>query len=89
MNQNISFLSRWSQRLYPSPKHGTASPLSTVPASPCGFHPMLRPARSREADCETAIEALRKQLKNVHFLKSDYADNTKIKIAGMLRKWKR
>jgi hypothetical protein len=26
--------------------------------------------------------------KEVHFLKPDYADNTKINIAGMLRKWK-
>jgi hypothetical protein len=32
--------------------------------------------------------ALREQLKEVHFLKPDYADNTKINIAGMLRKWK-
>jgi hypothetical protein len=46
--------------LYSSPKHGTASPLSTVrkrpPASQCGFHPILRTARSREAGCETAID---------------------------------
>ena len=33
--------------------------------------------------------ALREQLKEVHFLKPDYADNTKINIAGILRKWKR
>ncbi|KAJ9139029.1 hypothetical protein NKR19_g7609 [Coniochaeta hoffmannii] len=33
--------------------------------------------------------ALREQLKDVQFLKPDYADNTKINIAGMLRKWKR
>ncbi|KAL2255145.1 hypothetical protein VTK26DRAFT_4010 [Humicola hyalothermophila] len=33
--------------------------------------------------------ALRDQLRNVKFLKPDYADNTKIKIAGILRKWKR
>jgi hypothetical protein len=32
--------------------------------------------------------ALREQLKEVHFLKPDYADNTKINIAGILRKWK-
>lgn len=32
--------------------------------------------------------ALRKKLKSVH-LTPDYADNTKINIAGMLRKWKR
>ncbi|RYP48545.1 hypothetical protein DL768_005584 [Monosporascus sp. mg162] len=32
--------------------------------------------------------ALREQLKEVHFLKPDYADNIKINIAGMLRKWK-
>ncbi|KAF9784252.1 hypothetical protein IL306_007720 [Fusarium sp. DS 682] len=32
--------------------------------------------------------ALREQLKGVHFLKLDYADNTKINIAGILRKWK-
>ncbi|KAK3945235.1 FluG domain-containing protein [Diplogelasinospora grovesii] len=32
---------------------------------------------------------LREQLKEVHFLKPDYADNTKINITGMLRKWKR
>ncbi|KAB5566912.1 hypothetical protein GE09DRAFT_1056381 [Coniochaeta sp. 2T2.1] len=32
--------------------------------------------------------ALREQLKEVYFLKPDYADNTKINIAGMLRKWK-
>ncbi|KEY73695.1 hypothetical protein S7711_09571 [Stachybotrys chartarum IBT 7711] len=32
---------------------------------------------------------LREQLKDVHFLKPDYADNTKINIAGILRKWKR
>ena len=31
---------------------------------------------------------LREQLKEVHFLKPDYADNTKINIAGILRKWK-
>ncbi|KAK3934128.1 hypothetical protein QBC46DRAFT_368414 [Diplogelasinospora grovesii] len=38
----------------------------------------------------TAVQhaALREQLKEVHFLKPDYADNTKINIAGMLRKWK-
>ncbi|KAK3934515.1 hypothetical protein QBC46DRAFT_413854 [Diplogelasinospora grovesii] len=33
--------------------------------------------------------ALCKQLKNVHFLKLDYANNTKINIAGILRKWKK
>ncbi|KAL2178453.1 uncharacterized protein P884DRAFT_323779 [Thermothelomyces heterothallicus CBS 202.75] len=32
--------------------------------------------------------ALREQLKNFQFLKPDYADNTKISIAGILRKWK-
>ncbi|KAF3768192.1 hypothetical protein M406DRAFT_336858 [Cryphonectria parasitica EP155] len=32
--------------------------------------------------------ALREQLKDVHFLIPEYADNTKINIAGMLRKWK-
>jgi hypothetical protein len=32
--------------------------------------------------------ALREQLKEVHFLKPDYADNTKINITGILRKWK-
>lgn len=32
--------------------------------------------------------ALRKQLEEVRFLKPDYADNTKINIAGILRKWK-
>ena len=33
--------------------------------------------------------ALHEQLRNVQFLKPDYADNTKINIAGVLRKWKR
>ncbi|KAL2260201.1 hypothetical protein VTK26DRAFT_5875 [Humicola hyalothermophila] len=33
--------------------------------------------------------ALRKQLEGTQFLKPDYADNTKINIAGILRKWKR
>jgi hypothetical protein len=32
--------------------------------------------------------ALREQLKDVRFLQPDYADNTKINIAGILRKWK-
>lgn len=32
--------------------------------------------------------ALRKQLKGVHFLKPDFADNTKVNIVGILRKWK-
>ena len=32
--------------------------------------------------------ALRGQLKEVRFLKPDYADNTKVNIAGILRKWK-
>jgi hypothetical protein len=32
--------------------------------------------------------ALREELKEVRFLKPDYADNTKINIAGILRKWK-
>jgi hypothetical protein len=32
--------------------------------------------------------ALREQLKEVRFLKPDYADTTKINIAGILRKWK-
>jgi DNA-binding transcriptional regulator YiaG len=36
----------------------------------------------------TQRAALREQLKEVHFLKPDYADNTKINIAGILRKWK-
>ena len=31
--------------------------------------------------------ALREQLRNVQFLKPDYADNTKINIAGIRRKW--
>lgn len=31
--------------------------------------------------------ALRKQLKGVHFLKPDFADKTKVNIAGILRKW--
>lgn len=33
--------------------------------------------------------ALRKQLEGTQFLKPDYADNTKINIAGILRKWMR
>ncbi|KAK3940940.1 FluG domain-containing protein [Diplogelasinospora grovesii] len=33
--------------------------------------------------------ALREQLKDVHFLKPDYAANTKVNVAGILRKWKR
>ncbi|KAK3379568.1 hypothetical protein B0T24DRAFT_655313 [Lasiosphaeria ovina] len=33
--------------------------------------------------------ASRAPLKDVQFLKPDYADNTKINITGMLRKWKR
>ncbi|KAH7252647.1 hypothetical protein BKA59DRAFT_167083 [Fusarium tricinctum] len=32
--------------------------------------------------------ALREQLKDVQFLQPDDADNTKINIAGILRKWK-
>lgn len=32
---------------------------------------------------------LREQLKGVHFLQPDYADNTKVNISGVLRKWKR
>ncbi|PFH55337.1 hypothetical protein XA68_18563 [Ophiocordyceps unilateralis] len=32
--------------------------------------------------------ALREQLKDVRFLKPDYADGTKINIARILRKWK-
>lgn len=32
--------------------------------------------------------ALRRQLKDVKFLKPDYCDATKINIAGILRKWK-
>jgi hypothetical protein len=31
---------------------------------------------------------LREQLKDVQFLQPDDADNTKINIAGILRKWK-
>ncbi|KAK4096627.1 hypothetical protein N658DRAFT_346016 [Parathielavia hyrcaniae] len=33
--------------------------------------------------------ALRKQLEDTKFLTPDYADKTKINIAGLLRKWKR
>jgi hypothetical protein len=33
--------------------------------------------------------ALREQLKESCFLKPDWADNTKINIAGILRKWSR
>lgn len=72
--------------------------------SQCGLHPTLHPASSREADCKTetaeaphvrtacsppGTAALREQLKDVHFLKPDYADRTKVNIAGILRKWKR
>ena len=32
--------------------------------------------------------ALREQLRDLRFLKPDYADGTKINIARMLRKWK-
>lgn len=32
--------------------------------------------------------ALRKQLKGVRFLKPDFADNTKLNIVAILRKWK-
>jgi hypothetical protein len=32
---------------------------------------------------------LRAKLRSIQFLKPDYADNTKINIAGILRKWKR
>lgn len=46
---------------------------------------------ARRPDALTAAQhaALREQLKDVHFLKPDYADNTKVNIAGSLRKWKR
>ena len=39
----------------------------------------------------TAVQhaALRDQLKEVHFLKPDFPDSTKVNIAGMQRKWKK
>jgi hypothetical protein len=34
-------------------------------------------------------KALREQLKRVQFLEPDYADSSKVNIAGILRKWKK
>ena len=50
-----------------------------------------RVAKSRRRKPLTPAQraALRKQLKEVQFLKPDYADSTKINISGILKKWKR
>ncbi|KAK4118573.1 hypothetical protein N657DRAFT_685122 [Parathielavia appendiculata] len=45
--------------------------------------------RHRYASTSPARAALRKQLKDTKFLTPDYADKTKINIAGLLWKWKR
>ena len=34
-------------------------------------------------------KALRRQLKDVQFLQPDFADGTKVNIAGVLRKWRK
>jgi hypothetical protein len=48
-----------------------------------------RIAKRPEALTAEQRAALRKQLEDTKFLQPDYADKTKINIAGMLRKWKR
>jgi hypothetical protein len=48
-----------------------------------------RIAKRPEALTAEQRAALRKQLEDTKFLQPDYADKTKIDIAGILRKWKR
>lgn len=48
-----------------------------------------RTAKRPKALTAAQRAALREQLRGVQFHMPDYADNTKINIAGTLRKWKR
>jgi len=52
--------------------------------------PQKRVVKKRRKELTAAQRAgLRRQLKDIRFLKPAYADNSKVNIAGILRKWKK